>query len=412
VFDRDDVSRNNKGFFGIGWAIKHGRLLSKLSSIYEPSIQVESPSVSNNTEQAVVDQPAAAEPKPSNKPKARYVPEDGSLLSAEEEIPVEHLDEEEAREDIRRMLGDAAVEFVDNILGILSNGLKALAATFDDVIIISRLASVGTQFHEAFHRIVELVLDEATRNRVYKAFSNLHSEVDPTNPRSITEGLAEDYRAYARDEKSPNKWKKYFAKIKRFVQAMLNSDRKVLYKLYRDVYRGKYRNIAPSKENIERFNRIFAMSEEDRGVLYHSIYDSSTGERINLPNVPSALEYRTAINTIVDNIVAENGADIFGQSVSKVKFDIESIKKLGAYKAFIGEGQEVDDINKIFIDIFDNWEHVLGDVASSLKRFGLNFRHVRGTNTIETYKTDLSEEEEKAIDEAEDEGKSKTADIN
>jgi hypothetical protein len=52
----------------------------------------------------------------------------------------------------------------------------------------------------------------------------------------------------------------------------------------------------------------------------------------------------------------------------------------------------------------------LDDVALSLKRFGLHFRHTTG-NTVETYKTNLSDEEQNAVDEA-DEGKSKTADIN
>jgi hypothetical protein len=146
IFNTEDVSKNGTGYYGIGWAIKHGRLQSNLSSIYEPSIQISSPVISDNPANPPIDGPASTgEPKVHNKPKARFIPEDGEglLNDVSEEIPENPVDEEEAREDIRRMLGDAAVEFVDEILGVLSNGLKALAATMDNIIIISKLAAQG-----------------------------------------------------------------------------------------------------------------------------------------------------------------------------------------------------------------------------------------------------------------------------
>jgi hypothetical protein len=106
---------------------------------------------------------------------------------------------------------------------------------------------------------------------------------------------------------------------------MFNADKRVLYKMYRDAYRGKYKNIKPSQENIDRFNRIFDISKEERGVLYHTIYDASTGENINLPNVPSDVDYRDAINTIVDYIVSESGAGLFGEKVTKIQFTKERV---------------------------------------------------------------------------------------
>jgi hypothetical protein len=63
----------------------------------------------------------------------------------------------------------------------------------------------------------------------------------------------------------------------------------------------------------------------------------------------------------------------------------------------IGESNP-DDINMMFRDVFDNWDSVLSDVTLSLKRFGLHFVHKKGTNQIETYKTNLSEEEQGVVD--------------
>lgn len=423
IFDSDDVNRNNKGFFGIGWSIRHGRLLSNLSSIYEPSISVSDPTIDNGSVTPKVFQQAQDEPEPVNRAKPRG--DFGGLMdtdydfgeafapNAVEELPEETLNEEDAMEDFKRMLGDAAVEFKDEILGILKGGLKILGKTYAHVIEMSRLAGTGTQFHEAFHRILELVVSPAVRERIYKAFSNLHPEVDSTDPRSITEGLAEDFKAFALDEKTASKWKKIWKRIKMFCQTLINADKRVLYKMYRDVYKGKYKNIEPSPENIERFNRIFKVEEEEQAVLYHQVYDSSTGERINLPNVPSAFEYRMAIDDIVNALVANSGASIFGQNVNDIVFTKEhivSLKDGSVYRSFVGDTNP-DDINKIFIDIFDNWDRVLGDVAVSLKRFGLHFKHNINSNTLQKYKTTLQDEEEEAIETA-DEGKAKTADIN
>lgn len=423
IFDSDDVNRNNKGFFGIGWSIRHGRLLSNLSSIYEPSVSVSDPKIDNGAVTQKVQQPAQDEPKPVNRVKPRgtfgglmdtdYDFGEAFAPNAVEELPEEALDEADAMEDFKRMLGDAAVEFKDEILGILKGGLKILGKTYAHVIEMSRLAGTGTQFHEAFHRILELVVSPEVRERIYKAFSNLHPEVDSTDPRSITEGLAEDFKAFALDEKTASKWKKIWKRIKMFCQTLINADKRVLYKMYRDVYKGKYKNIEPSPENIERFNRIFRVEEEEQAVLYHQVYDSSTGERINLPNVPSAFEYRMAIDDIVNALVANSGASIFGQNVNDIVFTKEhivSLKDGSVYRSFVGDTNP-DDINKIFIDIFDNWDRVLGDVAVSLKRFGLHFKHNINSNTLQKYKTTLQEEEEEAIETA-DEGKAKTADIN
>lgn len=420
VFDMDDVARNGKGFHGIGWSIKHGRLLSNMSGMYEPSISISLPRIDNNTTQQQVEEPASEEPKVHKKPKARYIPEEGGLLdgqfnagiefSTEEEIPETPLNEEEAKEDLKRMLGDTAVEFVDEILGILQGGLKILGYVMDNVIRISRLAGEGTQFHEAFHKIVELLFDETTRNRLYSAYSRIHKDVDPTNPRSISEGLAEDYKQYALDEKSDSLWHRYFARIKRFVKALFNKDRRLLYKTYKKAFRGDYSALKVSQENVERFNRIFAPEGETKGVLYHQIYDAQTGTRMDLENVPSAVDYRTAIDTIVDNLISDQGASVFGESVQKLQFTKEKIAELGLYKSILAK-ENPDDIDKIFIDIYNHWDNVLVDVAASFKRFGLHFKHNKNTNELETYKTNLSEKEEEAIENA-DEGQAKTADIN
>jgi hypothetical protein len=58
--------------------------------------------------------------------------------------------------------------------------------------------------------------------------------------------LAEDFKQYVKKEKDSSKWARFWRHIWNFVKFMFNADKRVLYKIYRDAYRGKYKNIKPS----------------------------------------------------------------------------------------------------------------------------------------------------------------------
>mgnify|MGYP006873074645 CR=1 FL=1 len=77
-------------------------------------------------------------------------------------------------------MGDVPVEFQDEILGVIRNG-RVVAACYKEMLRFSRKAKKGTEYHEAFHKVLELLVSEKTRNRAYKAYrrkfgSNLNDE--------------------------------------------------------------------------------------------------------------------------------------------------------------------------------------------------------------------------------------------
>jgi hypothetical protein len=40
MFDEDDLTMNGEGFYGIGWAMRHGRIVTNAGYLYEPSVGI------------------------------------------------------------------------------------------------------------------------------------------------------------------------------------------------------------------------------------------------------------------------------------------------------------------------------------------------------------------------------------
>ena len=69
------------------------------------------------------------------------------------------------------MLGEEfPIEIQDKILTVLSSGANVLGQCYVDSIVLSSQAVHGTEYHEAFHRIVELLLPSKVRDKIYKLY--------------------------------------------------------------------------------------------------------------------------------------------------------------------------------------------------------------------------------------------------
>ena len=96
----------------------------------------------------------------------------------------EQIKESDARKVLQRILGKSAkVSIIDDIVGVLNNGAKAVGMCTQDAIVLSRYARSGTEYHEAFHRIFELVLDKKDRQKYQTIFLKQHHNINPTDSR-------------------------------------------------------------------------------------------------------------------------------------------------------------------------------------------------------------------------------------
>ena len=138
---------------------------------------------------------------------------------------------------------------------------------------MSKFARRGTEYHETFHAVVEILLDDNQRKRVYEAYAKAkHIQMYDkngkelvSNMKKITEGLADEFMLYAIDRPTIKiSWniKRLWGSIKSWMDFYKNIGSYRLYKLYKNINSGKYKDVQPSESNKKRFDSLLNKYKE------------------------------------------------------------------------------------------------------------------------------------------------------
>lgn len=137
-------------------------------------------------------------------------------------------------------------------------------------------APMSVAYHEAFHRVFELLVPSTTRDKIYEAYKAKHKDVK--TDREVAEALADhftmfmdksekraDYKGIKSLYKVYNNLAQYFglAKVLGFRRAYS------MMSVYKNMNRGKYANTEITKENEARFEKLFGEQ------LHYTVYDKS-----------------------------------------------------------------------------------------------------------------------------------------
>ena len=131
---------------------------------------------------------------------------------------------------------------VQVVKGLIEVGKKGTLAwgQFDKGIVkLSDIAAEGTTYHEAFHVVFNLLLDEKERQSLYNEAKKLYGEKDDL---SLEEDMAEDFREYVMTRQSRSLGKKILDFFKELFTKVThwNSFRPSLISYYRRINEGKY----------------------------------------------------------------------------------------------------------------------------------------------------------------------------
>lgn len=122
-------------------------------------------------------------------------------------------------------------------------------------IALAENAENGTDFHEAFHAAVELLMDESERKDLYSYYRNKYGN---KSEREVSEDLADKFFNYSRHTFHPNnKIGAFFAKMWSWVKAYAATGDLKLARLFVQVDWGKYSNNVIKPSQIENFKRRF-----------------------------------------------------------------------------------------------------------------------------------------------------------
>lgn len=78
------------------------------------------------------------------------------------------MNPEQAKEWIQSTLG-ITPEIVSSVIDVTEAGNIVVGRVTEDSIKISEQAPEGVQYHEAWHRVSQLLIDPKHRNRIYKS---------------------------------------------------------------------------------------------------------------------------------------------------------------------------------------------------------------------------------------------------
>jgi len=181
------------------------------------------------------------------------------------------------------MLGNVPVAFEDGLLRVLRSGAVVVGQTWVDHISLSRLAEEGDEFHEAFHRVVELLFPESVRKRVYAEYRRVKGK--ELTDHEVREGLSEEFKYFGMNVptfKMSYLFRHLMRTVKEWVAFIKSLGSVRLFALYSMTNTGAFRRIKPSKSNLERASKIVPFNKEIRGKKFtHIVTESQYKELIN-----------------------------------------------------------------------------------------------------------------------------------
>lgn len=257
-------------------------------------------------------------------------------------------DREQMDAYLKRVIGEGNYEIGKQLNDDIPADMAVAGKCMSDMVYIGNRVVDGVQYHEAFHRVLELLLRPSERQKIYDWYKSREGN-DKMSDTEIAEGLANLYmdaqNNYDDNEFSNNKVVALFQKIKAGVQFARDLGSIRLTLLSAVMSTGWYKTKAGSKirkENLERFKTKFGDS------LHYDVYNQKTGMRHSFENILNNEQLNDCVETIafyiVEKALEEGRVNAVGDNIDQLTITGTNIKKLigvDMMKQLMGEDPEV-----------------------------------------------------------------------
>lgn len=257
-------------------------------------------------------------------------------------------DREQMDAYLKRVIGEGNYEIGKQLNDDIPADMAVAGKCMSDMVYIGNRVVDGVQYHEAFHRVLELLLRPSERQKIYDWYKSREGN-DKMSDTEIAEGLANLYmdaqNNYDDNEFSNNKVVALFQKIKAGVQFARDLGSIRLTLLSAVMSTGWYKTKAGSKirkENLERFKAKFGDS------LHYDVYNQKTGMKHSFENILNNEQLNDCVETIafyiVEKALEEGRVNAVGDNIDQLTITGTNIKKLigvDMMKQLMGEDPEV-----------------------------------------------------------------------
>lgn len=166
------------------------------------------------------------------------------------------MDAQQAKEWIQKTLG-ITPDIIDNVIDVTESGMNVVGRVTEDSILLYNEAPKGTEYHEAWHRVSQLLISEKSRRKIYDRYNRKNKSA--LKDSQLDEIFAEQFREFMLNESGKYDFdtKNWFRRILDFIKLWARTGQYAIAKIYSNINRGKYAGITPNQSNIDRFRSIY-----------------------------------------------------------------------------------------------------------------------------------------------------------
>lgn len=271
TFTREDFTHDGKGTTGLGYMLRNGYLMSYAAKLEPPTVYVDNVELVQDNPDESAQQVSKTVAKQDIQQQQKQAEDTFMALFYEQD-----LSEFDGQKE-KPSFANAVDEWVRKTTGITPQWVEnerlsdvaykknsaVLAKCTDAIIQMSNSVPYTIGFHEGFHRALELLVEPSIREQMYSAYRKAHPEA--ATERDVAEGLADLFVDYMLGTKDANAIKKQ-GWIKRNIKKVANrlsilwhyrNNAKTILTLFNDIKSGKYADKQVSKEQQNRFKRLF-----------------------------------------------------------------------------------------------------------------------------------------------------------
>ncbi len=271
-------------------------------------------------------------------------------------------------------LGDVPVELREGLIDVAKSGKKAFGQLSKDGVVLSKLASEGTVYHEAFHRVSLLYLDPVQREGIYREARTKYKDefTSTSTDKDIEENLAEKFKEYVQT-KEVNPEHTLLGKIGQFFQNLYHLVKRIftgptrltnldIDKLFSSIQSDKFRTYKPLQDNLDRLGF---------GTYELEYRDKKLDNIINFKMFRSIVKglSNMAMSDVSKKLFEEEGIGKSKYSTIDVKDSIQSVnfKDLkDKIKKIVDDFNEHANENQKTLDLIEK-QQLTPELASQLK---------------------------------------------
>lgn len=270
------------------------------------------------------------------------------------------------------------------VYGALKVCMDRLSSDTAARIFLSEQSGQGVEFHEGFHYVSQLLINDKLREQVYQDYVKQYPYLKDASKQEVEEALAEEFRQYMLNETKPSiayRIKKLFNAMLKVLGITRNGD--LVRTLFNKIRKGEFSKYKPSKSVLEDFEKRFG------GTLYYYVPGVEDKELKKIASIADATTFYAVVDslnaTVMDTFNISSIEDL--QSLPKKINDIfDDILTTNLELGMYDESQE-----QLIKDVINNKEVFKKQIDDYLRNFSIIKKNTKESEEQEREERELGD---------------------